>query len=390
MKVLIVASDKGNHFVPFIEEQMAALAQAGIETERFGIRRKGLFGYLRELPRLCRTIQKVQPDIVHAHYGLSGLLAGPAAQICKFTHLHIYKLPVVVTYHGSDINDPKVLRLSCLAMRLSAWNIFVSKRNVATATRACSIRHYSLIPCGVNLTDDQLQTRSEARQRLTDSHMQCTVSDGHTRRQCAFSEIQDAPIVLFAGALDNPVKDSRLAEQIIQSLGTPNAVLVELRGYDRGAVNSLMCAADCLLLTSKCEGSPQVIKEAMACGCPIVSVDVGDVAERMEGIEGCYVANTRDPHEIASLVEQAVTLSLSLSLSLSLRTQRLRAKPIRVALKHAGVYKPWHSPIRKWHEPCRLSMPLLSSGRVVFFIFTFIRISIPLSEGSRDACFLCL
>ena len=267
-------------------------------------------------------------------------------------------------------------------MRLSAWNIFVSKRNVATATNACPVRRYSLIPCGVNLTNDQLQTRSEARKRLTDNHVQCTVSDGHTRRKCAFSEIQHTPIVLFAGAFDTPVKDSELAEQTIQSLDLPNAVLVELRGYDRGEVNSLMCAADCLLLTSKREGSPQVIKEAMACGCPIVSVDVGDVAERIEGIEGCYVANTRDPHEIASLVEQAVTLSL--------RTQRLRAKPIRVALKHAGVYKPWHSPIRKWHEPCRLSMPLLSSGRVVFFIFTFIRISIPLSEGSRDVCFLCL
>lgn len=305
MKVLVVASDKGGHFTPFIEEQMAALAAVGVEICRFGVQRKGVAGYLQEIPRLCRTIRTERPDVLHAHYGLSGLLAAISAKWC-FLPAKPHHLPVVTTYHGSDINDPRVLRLSCLAMRLSAWNIFVSKRNVATATRACPIRHYSLIPCGVNLTDDQLQTRSEARQRLTDNHIQCTVSDGHTRWQCAFSEIQDAPIVLFAGAFDNPVKDSRLAEQTIQSLGTPNAVLVELRGYDRAEVNSLMCAADSLLLTSKREGSPQVIKEAMACGCPIVSVDVGDVADRIAGIDGCYLVRTRDPREIASQITKAL------------------------------------------------------------------------------------
>ena len=55
------------------------------------------------------------------------------------------------------------------------------------------------------------------------------------------------------------------------------------------------------------EGSPQVIKEAMACGCPIVSVDVGDVKERMEGLEGYFVSDTRDPKELANLLEKAFT-----------------------------------------------------------------------------------
>lgn len=52
----------------------------------------------------------------------------------------------------------------------------------------------------------------------------------------------------------------------------------------------------------------QVIKEAMACGCPIVSVDVGDVKERVEGLEGCYVAETRDPQELVQLLQKAMTL----------------------------------------------------------------------------------
>ncbi len=295
LKILIVAADKGNHFTPFIEEQIEALQQKGIVVERFGVRRKGAVGYIREIPRLYRTIRRVQPDLIHAHYGLSGLLAGLTRQIYKFTNLQIRTMPVVTTYHGSDINEPKVLRLSGLAMRLSTWNIFVSRRNVDIADKAFHIANYSLIPCGVNLTDDQLLSREEAR------------------RQCT---MPDAPCVLFAGAFDNAVKDADLAKKAVSVLNTEitlsegksesHVSLMELRGYSRSEVNRLMCAADCLLLTSLREGSPQVVKEAMACGCPIVSVDVGDVRERIQDIDGCYVADTRSPYELAGLLAKAL------------------------------------------------------------------------------------
>lgn len=308
MKILIVASDKGNHFVPFIEEQIQALAQSGVEIERFGIMRKGFWGYLCEMPRLCRTIQKVRPDVIHAHYGLSGLLAGLARLVCH--------APLVTTYHGSDINNPHVLRLSCLSMRLSAWNIFVSKRNMDIAMKACPLTNCSLIPCGVNLSEDQLLTRHEARHRLTAADTPCIISDGTNSRQCSFRDIQTLPVILFAGAFDNPVKDAALAQRSVSVLNTEfllsgegkenRAVLVELRGYSRSEVNLLMCAADCLLLTSRCEGSPQVIKEAMACGCPIVSVDVGDVSERIAGLSGCYLATSRHPQAIAPLLNLAL------------------------------------------------------------------------------------
>jgi glycosyltransferase involved in cell wall biosynthesis len=59
-------------------------------------------------------------------------------------------------------------------------------------------------------------------------------------------------------------------------------------------------------MTSKTEGSPQVIKEAMACGCPIVSVDVGDVAERIEGVDGCSVVKSREPAALADALKKAV------------------------------------------------------------------------------------
>ena len=110
---------------------------------------------------------------------------------------------------------------------------------------------------------------------------------------------------MFSGAFDNQVKNATLAKAAVTRLGD-EVELIELKGYSRNEVTLLMCACDAFLLTSFSEGSPQVIKEAMACGCPIVSVDVGDVKERVEGIEGCYVASSFDAKELAGLLKEAL------------------------------------------------------------------------------------
>ena len=116
----------------------------------------------------------------------------------------------------------------------------------------------------------------------------------------------DKKYILFAGAFDNAVKNAPLAKDAVELLDCSNVELLELAGYSREEVTLLMCAADAFLMTSHSEGSPQVIKEAMACGCPIVSVDVGDVRERTESVEGCYVANSRNPEELADLLKKAL------------------------------------------------------------------------------------
>jgi glycosyltransferase involved in cell wall biosynthesis len=273
MRVLVVASYNKGSFAPFIVEQAKALEVKGCSVDFFGLQGRGFKGYLNNLSDLKQRIKVFQPDVVHAHYGLSGLLANLQR-----------KVPVVVTYHGSDINEPGVRRFSKIAMLLSCWNVFVSRKTMEIARPK---NHYSLLPCGIDMTELQLVDKKEARSRM---HLD------ESRRY-----------VLFAGAFDNPVKNASLAKEVMKLLGDDKAELVELKGYSREEVTLLMCAADAFLMTSFSEGSPQVVKEAMACGCPIVSVDVGDVGERTEGVDGCYVTTSSNAQELAVLLKKAVS-----------------------------------------------------------------------------------
>jgi len=256
MRVLIVARCKNGHYAPFITEQVEAIEKQGVECLYFGVDGKGIIGYIRQIPKLRKAIREFHPDIIHAHYGLCGLLAN-----------YQRRIPVVTTYHGSDINDPKVLLLSKCSIHRSRFNIFVSQKNVDIAQPR---KDYALIPCGINLEDYPIIDKAEARKRMGLS--------------------PSGKYVLFAGAFDNPVKNAPLAKAAMALV--PEAELLELKGFSRSQVAILMQAVDAFLLTSFTEGSPQVIKEALVCGCPIVSVDVGDVKERIDGIEGCFVSHS--------------------------------------------------------------------------------------------------
>lgn len=271
MRVLVVARYKERGFAPFVTQQVAALEKQGIECQFFPVKSKGVAGYLKHLKALNNAIRDFHPDVVHAHYGLCGLLANLQRHV-----------PVVTTFHGSDINDKKVLPLSKMAMRLSAWNIFVSKKTIDIAKPK---KKYSLLPCGIDLSDLQLTGKQEAQKRM---HLQA-----------------DKKYVLFAGAFDNAVKNASLAKEAVALLNDENVELLELKGFSHDEVTLMMCAADVFLMTSISEGSPQVIKEALACGCPIVSVDVGDVKERVEGVDGCFIAN-RDAKDLAGCLKKAI------------------------------------------------------------------------------------
>lgn len=269
MKILIVANKNRGHFAPFVAEQAEALQRVGLEVAWFGVKGHGALGYLLNLPRLLIAICRVRPKIIHAHYGLCGTLA--CMQHC---------VKVVTTWHGSDINNPRVRRLCRRALRRSKCNLFVSEQLMALAGDSFNP---AVQPCGVNLDDFPPIGRQEARQRM--------------------GLDPDRKYVLFASAFDNAVKNAPLAQAAMQQV--PEAELLELKGYTRVEVACLLRAVDCLLMTSHSEGSPQVVKEALASGTPIVSVAVGDVPWLVEGVEGCHIAQ-RDPADLALHLREAL------------------------------------------------------------------------------------
>ena len=258
MRILIVCSYRSHletGIAPFISEQVEALHNQGVELDYFLVQGKGLRGYLKHLMGLNAKISAFKPDIVHAHYGLCGLLANIQRRV-----------PVVTTYHGSDVNDVQGWRFSRWSVKLSRWNIFVSK---PLALKAQVKTNYSVIPCGI---DDSL----------------FYPRDKNLCRQLLGWE-PGKRYVLFSKSFDVAVKNYPLAKAAVDQI--EDAELVELKGYSREEVALLMNGCDVALMTSFSEGSPQFIKEAIACGTPIVSTDVGDVKDVIEEIENCLLCS---------------------------------------------------------------------------------------------------
>ena len=271
MKILIVASGNHANIAPFVKEQMEALQKAGHTVFPFTVNGHGPLGYLSNLWPLKVTIRKFEPDIIHAHYGLCGL----------FSTLQ-HQVPVVVTYHGSDINSRCIRPLSRLAMRRAAFNIFVSEtlQNTALHSNNRTIKqsnNQTVLPCGVDLDRFAPIPREDARKKLG------LLPEGH--------------YVLFSGAFDNEIKNAPLAQASCALL--PDTTLLELRNRSREEVALLMNAADVLLVTSRHEGSPQVVKEALACNLPVVSTDVGDIVTLLSSTQGGSIAEA-SPQTLAT------------------------------------------------------------------------------------------
>jgi teichuronic acid biosynthesis glycosyltransferase TuaC len=277
MKVLIVCSGNWGFVKPFISEQVDSIKKAGVECDYFLIKGKGFRGYLSNYSRFRKKISNNHYDLVHAHYGLSGLFA-----------LLQRRLPVVITFHGVDLVDKKnmcshkfrVSRfhvfLSKIAARLSSWNIFVNKNIIIFPQKK-----HSVISCGVNHNIFYPLDKTEARLKL--------------------GLIKDKKYILFSSSFkQSTLKNYELAQAAVSKI--PDAELLEMKNFSREEVNLLMNACDVLLITSYFETGPLVVKEAMACNCPIISTDVGNVREVLSDTDGCCICSY-DQQDIAKKME---------------------------------------------------------------------------------------
>lgn len=268
MKVLIIASGNSGKAVPFVIDQADALKKQGVIIDFFLIKGSGVKGYFGNYQKLVKKIKQFKPNIVHAHYGLSGLLASLQR-----------KVPTVTTFHGSDINVKKNRSFSKIAYYLSKDSVFVSE-NLA---KLINVKEPNIIPCGVDFNTFKLIDKEKARK--------------------LFNLEANKKYVLFSSSFNNKVKNYPLAQAAIEKL--ENVELLELKGYNREQVGMLMNAVDAVIMTSFSEGSPQFIKEALACNCPIVSVSVGDVSELLTNTDAGFLV-PYDAQNISEALNKAI------------------------------------------------------------------------------------
>ena len=267
--------------MPFIVRQVEFLRRAGVDIDVFAFRgARNPFNYLRAWYRVQKKLRRQRYDLVHAQWGQSAPVALPT------------RLPLVVTFRGGEgegiVGDRGQYTMSGRALRFVSR--FVADRADELVLVSSHMRQYvparpvHLIPSGLDFSRLVLLSREEARRRL--------------------GLPADKRFVLFVGNPAEARKRFPLAMDVVTRLNPDlRAEILVAWGVMHDQIPLYMNAADALLFVSMYEGSPNAVKEALACNLPVVSVDVGDVALRLAAVPGCVVVPDADPDRLVAALD---------------------------------------------------------------------------------------
>lgn len=260
LRVLSLSADPT---ATFYEQKISILEECGVECTTISPppyehgNDRSPWQYLRVWVEMLREISD-QYDIIHANYGLVGPIA-----------LAQPKRPVVMTLWGSDLMG-KYGAVSKLCARYCDAVIVMSDEMAELLGSDCHV-----VPHGIDLGVFRPIPVDEARGEL--------------------GWDDDTYHVLFPYSPERDVKNYPRAQRVVKRVRKRVDRPVELKiasGIDHHQMPHFFNAADTLLLTSKREGSPNTVKEAMACNLPVVSTDVGDVRDRVDGVAHSAVGST--------------------------------------------------------------------------------------------------
>ena len=291
MKVLMVTNIYPTPRYPgrgsFVKAQIDSIRREGVEVSVEYVNAiDSRMAFPASAVRIASRAFRNQFDLIHAHYGTTGIIS--RLQWSK---------PVVVSYLGSDIlgnpgagGEGKTVSSQIVALlsRLSApaMNAVIVKSG--ELRRKIPRQHnVFVVPNGVDFNLFRPAEPEKARRRL--------------------GLDPDKKYVLFPSNATWPRKCYPLAEAAVQLLQQQGlrVELVTVFGKPQNLIPLYMNACHAMVLTSLWEGSPNVIKESMACNLPIVSVNVGDVPEVIGGCEGCFVV-PRNATAIAEKLKQII------------------------------------------------------------------------------------
>lgn len=273
MRVLFVRS--GNRGIdPISQAQGESLTKEGIIIEYFDIIGKGIFGYLRNVPNLKSKIRHFKPDIIHAHFSMSAFVAPLAS---------INKIPVIASLMGSDVESKGFERLIIKFFSKFLWKrVIVKSLSMKNKLNESSV---SIIPNGIDLEKFRY------------------ISQITAQKEVGF--LPDKKNVIWVSNPNRKEKNFELAEKAFELLKSENITLHIVNNIKHDKIPNYYYATDCLLLTSLWEGSPNVVKEALVCNCPIVSTDVGDVKVVIGNTKGCYLCSYA-PEDVAEKIKIAL------------------------------------------------------------------------------------
>jgi teichuronic acid biosynthesis glycosyltransferase TuaC len=278
VRVLFVTNMWPDHERPwygsFVHSQARSLSDLGVDVDVLPIRgyaRK--WEYLTAAGKMSKHNFEARYDVIHAHYGHSALVAR-----CDV------RRPLVISYCGDDLlGTPSPAQPSRMTpgSRLLARS-FAQVARLASATITKSEQMMLELPA-------RLRLRNHVIPNGVDLEMFKRIDQAEARRRLGWDPSET--VVLFVGNPAIARKNHALAERAVQvALARCSSLRLRVaKGVAPDQIPIWMSAADVLVHPSWSEGSPNVVKEAMACELPIVATPAGDVPERLRGVVGCHV-----------------------------------------------------------------------------------------------------
>lgn len=298
----------------FVLRQVEALRRAGIEVDVLEIEGPKAIKYPLSILRLRKSLASV--DIVHAHYGYSGWVA--RCQRHK---------PVVISFIGSDL----------LGSRNTNGQKTLFGRMVVQLNRLFARTTDAVIVQSPQMAQIVAPVKADIISNGVDIQFFQPCEQISAKRELGWPQYKR--YILFPSSPNRPEKNYPLAKAVVAETAKQTWVpieLIPLWNVVPKQVSLYMNACDAMLMTSFSEGSPNVVREAMACNLPVVSVPVGDVPELLSGVESCAIR----PWQAEALAEALVTVLKNQPRSNgrdSLLRKRLDLES--VAMKIKGVYE---------------------------------------------------